>query len=1067
MADTDLDIDLDDDATAADDNEIVEVDDLFVDNVEELTDVGDDTETGGLMEALNGLSGVKERPWMRDVKMHLVTSVEMLHRVVDECIAAGVYAVDSETTGLDNRVIGGRTKDVIVGIGLSPDGKTAYYTPIRHRMKSGATSPANLPVLGAFAEFRRLFASDAVARTHNGKFDFEFFEFPDDGQGPLGTFDKPSRWDDSLILAYLADPRQKNKRLKHLAKTILGHEMVELDELFDALLGDKSKKGKAAKYHGPLNFALLDPSLSDVLRYACGDVLFTFRLVDHYKPLVIEPDQFGQQQRAIYQIEKGCVAATRWMERNRIHIDRAKVGELIVLGQKEMFEALCDVYDSASTLLERDISPAYFRALRVNPVLDNPSNLLQTQMAHLRTVHAKDDPVETVRDAKGREKDAIIRVAGKDGHQRPIIYDVLAPAQLGEMLEEMGVQGLSRTAGNKATGKQGQINTSKKELDRIVEAYKDTLPFMKKVRRFRETLKALSSYLVPLYGDIDDQDHTARINYQAHKVDTGRFSTPAKEAADDAIAIKSALNGWPNINLQSLPATYDKKRPECLLRLRECVTPRQEGWYIVAIDYSGVELRLVTNLSGEPMWVTEFFRCADCGKTFERGDGSCTPLAPPPFCPKCGSDKIGDLHTLTGLSVYGKDARSRPEWKKLRGNSKACNFAMCYGGGGRAASRATGCDDNEGWRIKRQFDATYRGLARWWDSQHREAKERGYVCTAFGRKYPVPDILLPKRDPKTGRENSIFIAKAERNSVNGPIQGTSADVTKLAMTLIYQDFQRRNWLDKALLTITMHDELVFEVHGSILEEFIAVTVPLMTRNDLILKKRWQIPLTCDVEIGTTWNVDWDLKELRHKNEWPAELVPLFRAASGGTVLHEQPIVSPLPVPSPPEENARVASDVVLDAPETSTPVELIVAQPPSDGAALAALLDGIPEIPAPLSVVDDDPLPASWEAEAPANSKPIEIPAPPLPVSAPVGESPVGPPVSVVTPGTPYIYKLRCNLTTVHAFELAKIIRRCRNQGTQPLRLLTKDGIALDGVTSEPILVNGAQFYWLAHEAGL
>jgi len=90
------------------------------------------------------------------------------------------------------------------------------------------------------------------------------------------------------------------------------------------------------------------------------------------------------------------------------------------------------------------------------------------------------------------------------------------------------------------------------------------------------------------------------------------------------------------------------------------------------------------------------------------------------------------------------------------------NFALCYGGGGNAVVRATGCDKNEGWRIKNQFDATYKGLRSWWVGQHQFANKYGFVLTAWGRIYPVPDIWSA---------DGGFRSKAERNSVNGPIQG--------------------------------------------------------------------------------------------------------------------------------------------------------------------------------------------------------------------------------------------------------------------------------------------------------
>jgi hypothetical protein len=232
----------------------------------------------------------------------------------------------------------------------------------------------------------------------------------------------------------------------------------------------------------------------------------------------------------------------------------------------------------------------------------------------------------------------------------------------------------------------------------------------------------------------------------------------------------------------------------------------------------------------------------------------------------CGSDKIGDLHTLTALAIYGEDSVKRPDWKQLRQYAKGTNFALCYGGGGNAVDAATGCGKQEGWRIKDQFDKTYKGLKIWWDVQHRFARKYGYVLTAFGRRYPLPDI---------NHEMGGFRAKAERNATNGPIQGSSADITKLAMGLVYKECKQRGWLDKAHMLITMHDELVFEIDRDILAEAIDTFVSIMNRNQALLRLKWPVPLTSDVEMGPDWTVPWDLKKCRKTGKWPEELKGLF------------------------------------------------------------------------------------------------------------------------------------------------------------------------------------------------
>lgn len=679
---------------------------------------------------------VEKRDWMKDKEFILVTPAN-LDECIDACIESGRYALDLETTGLDNRVVNGRTVDHIAGVCLSPDGVRGYYIPLNHVKvdRTGDRTPreSNVPWSVFDTAFRRLITAtengQTVAVFHNGKFDQEFLQF--NGGDPWGEWDTPSTWEDTMILAYLGNSRKRDKRLKSLSKEILGIEQVELVELFPE------------DYKGPLDFSILDPEDQIVQWYGGGDGICTLLLCDELMPAVTEPASDGKTQKTIYQIEKVCVAATRWMERNRIHIDPDKVIELIRLGQQEWYDSVMDVYQAAHKILGRDVMPGHYKALQDIFVPDDPANFIPSMMDRAKGT------------AKSKFPDSQEPIVGRAGREWPPVYDIGSAKQLGTMFDEMGVPGLRKTE------KTGQVKTTKAELKRVIDQTGNKFPFMEKIQRFREIQKALSNYLYPMCLDSDSTDDTMRINFQGHKVDTGRFSTPSKNVA------RGRLKGWPQINLQSIPATYDPKRPACMTRLRECITarPTPEGQppkFIVAIDFSGVELRIITNLSEEPKWMKEFFHCASCDRLFPHGDGQSTPEPPPPRCPNCGSDKIGDLHTLTALEIYGQDAPNKDNWKAIRGYAKACNFALSYGGGGSAVSRATKVDKNEGWRIKKQFDRSYSVLSKWWSTQHNFAREHGFVRTACSRMYPLPDI---------NHDDGGFRAKAERNATNGPIQG--------------------------------------------------------------------------------------------------------------------------------------------------------------------------------------------------------------------------------------------------------------------------------------------------------
>ena len=168
--------------------------------------------------------------------------------------------------------------------------------------------------------------------------------------------------------------------------------------------------------------------------------------------------------------------------------------------------------------------------------------------------------------------------------------------------------------------------------------------------------------------------------------------------------------------------------------------------------------------------------------------------------------------------------------------------------------------------------------------------------TAFGRHYPVPDIQLPRfSTDKNGRRinNGGFIAKAERNAVNGPIQGSGADIIKLAMARVYAACKKRGWLEKVQMIATMHDELVFEIDLNILEESIDVICSEMACNPIILGRKWKVPLTLDVEVGFDWTVPWNITEMVHgKKPWVPELAPSFSS-------------SPAPPASPEEDPPEI------------------------------------------------------------------------------------------------------------------------------------------------------------------
>ncbi len=831
------------------------------------------------LEGLNRPT-VEKKPWMNSVELILGTK-EDLDKIAEECISSGRYGLDLETTGLDQRAFPNasgklETNDKIVGVCIAPNTKKSYYIPVRHR-ESG--SDKNVPPRLVMAMLKKISSSGAVAVFHNAKFDQKFLKH--DPAGETGDWDDPKIWDDTLILAYLRDPRDKRKGLKHLAKEELSREMIELDELF---LQEKGKKPV-------MDFSTLDPTWEPVVWYAAADALNTLELYYKLSPGVLEKDQFGNSQKTIYTIEKICLSGTIWMEQCRIWVDRPKVVKLIQLGQKEWWECIQRVYQEVGEALERDVRPPWFSVMgrEFNPDVLEP-NYMQVREEVMR--RSPKDSRPTIQKSVPSLTDPKVRETVDFSPS----YDVTIPSEFGLLLRELGVKGLV------ATEKSGQIKTSKDELERIIDEAGDQYPWMKSVRRFREVVKSLSNVLFNLYYDsAPDRSPDGRVwaNFNGLKVDTGRFSTPTPGG--------EKFFGQVNWNVQSTKAYYyDPKDPppECVYRQREVVAARP-GWTIFAIDFSGVELRIVTNLSGEPKWKIEFFRCSTCDHTFEKG------ALPPAFCPLCNSDKIGDLHSSTALGIFpNADPKGDPKgFKLMRQTAKIVNFLLCYGGSGNAVSRSTGCDEEEGWRIKNLFDKTYKGLLKWWKHQEDFAKKHKYVLTAYGRKYPVPDI---------DHEFAQFRSKAKRNAVNGPVQGTSADIMKFAMGLLYREFKKRGWLDKVLMMITIHDELVFEIADDIMGEAVPVIENIMCV-DTVKNLNWEVLLKVDTEFGRDWTVRKNLTELTYNKEaeWTSELASVFP-------VHYQKYLSlggtPLDGGTPTPVTMSVSEEQKVEPQTSSTPV---------------------------------------------------------------------------------------------------------------------------------------------------
>jgi DNA polymerase-1 len=250
-------------------------------------------------------------------------------------------------------------------------------------------------------------------------------------------------------------------------------------------------------------------------------------------------------------------------------------------------------------------------------------------------------------------------------------------------------------------------------------------------------------------------------------------------------------------NLQNIPI-----RRKLGQDIRRGFIPR-EGWLLLAADYSQIELRLLAHLSRDPAFV----------EAFQAG---------------------GDIHRQTAAVIF--DIPVADVTSTMRSRAKTINFATIYGQGAHALSRQLGIEHAEAKEFIARYFERFQGVRNYLDSMVAFAREHGYVQTIFGRRRYIPEL----------RERNFNIrAFGERVAANSPIQGSAADLIKIAMIRIDAALRTRNMRSKMLLQV--HDELVFEVIPDELEQ-----VKELVKYEMEHAAQLSVPLVVDLGVGNNW-----------------------------------------------------------------------------------------------------------------------------------------------------------------------------------------------------------------------
>ena len=253
-----------------------------------------------------------------------------------------------------------------------------------------------------------------------------------------------------------------------------------------------------------------------------------------------------------------------------------------------------------------------------------------------------------------------------------------------------------------------------------------------------------------------------------------------------------------NPNLQNIPI-----KTELGKEIRRCFVPADDEHILLAADYSQIELRIIASLSGDEHLCN----------AFKNGE---------------------DIHLATAAKIYGLDFSQIT--KQMRANVKSVNFGIIYGISAFGLSNQLGISRKEAQDLINQYFENYPQVAAYIEQCKQTARQRGYAESMCGRKRYLKDI-------NSGNVN--LRAFAERNAVNMPIQASSADMIKIAMTNIYRRLKEDNLQSKMILQV--HDELVFDVCKSELEKVNKIVVNEMT-NALKL----EVPIVVDAKSGVNW-----------------------------------------------------------------------------------------------------------------------------------------------------------------------------------------------------------------------
>jgi len=304
----------------------------------------------------------------------------------------------------------------------------------------------------------------------------------------------------------------------------------------------------------------------------------------------------------------------------------------------------------------------------------------------------------------------------------------------------------------------------------------------RKILEYRERAKLRSTYLDALPEMVNSETHCVHTSFNQTTTDTGRLSSSEP-------------------NLQNIPVKTEMGR---LIRKAFVARPRNKGkGKILSADYSQIELRVLAHFSEDPNLTKAF-----------------------------AEDR--DIHTFTATLLYG--VQEKDVTREMRNAAKTINFSIVYGKTSYGLSQDLNMSITEADQFIKNYFARYARVKEFLDAQKEKAKKDGFLTTLLGRRSYFPNI---------NASNMQLRQYAERSAINAPIQGSAADLIKIAMIAIQQRLEKDH--NESLMIMQVHDELVFDAPS---DEIDALTA--LVKKEMEGAYKLKVPLKADITVGETW-----------------------------------------------------------------------------------------------------------------------------------------------------------------------------------------------------------------------